>query len=169
MTIMYNGQHSPDAKIEKSHRCQESRQFTVSGKVKYIQRHSYCQQEKACEYPGRSSLSSHPAATPSSDTKTRLSSENTRFKMERRYCARPKSFVRCLTANINLINAAVIASAPAIALSGIRLCDACQAGRFSALRAGSRSQRTPALQIRYVTKSTPCGSILNVAQRAGRL
>jgi hypothetical protein len=78
MTIMYNGQHSPDAKIEKPHRCQESRQFTVSGKVKYIQRHSYCQQEKACEYPGRSGLSSHPAATP--HTKTRLSSENTRFK-----------------------------------------------------------------------------------------
>src|ERR1044071_8723029 len=33
----------------------------ISGHVKYVQRHSYCQQAKACEYPGQSGLDSHRA------------------------------------------------------------------------------------------------------------
>ena len=69
VTIMHNDQHGADAEIDSAHACQKPRQFTVFGTLKYVQRHSYCQQAKACEYPGRSGLHSHRAATPHSVTK----------------------------------------------------------------------------------------------------
>ena len=66
---MHQNQHGSDAEIGSAHRCQNPRQFTVFGTLKHVQRHSYCQQAKACEYPGRSGLHSHRAATPHSGTK----------------------------------------------------------------------------------------------------
>jgi len=64
MAIMHNGQHGSDAEVDKSHHCQESRQFTGFGGVKHVHRYSHHEQAKACEYPGRSGLTSHRAATP---------------------------------------------------------------------------------------------------------
>ena len=61
---MHNDQHSTDAEVDKPHRYQQSREFDGLGDLKYEQRRSYCQHAKACEYPGRSGLTSHRAATP---------------------------------------------------------------------------------------------------------